>query len=87
MTYKDALKYVEDNKYRIGTVDEKDFIVSQLLIVPADKDFRESYLSDFFQSPHYRIDSSALDGLEVEVWAIDTSHLDNANVLFYNKLA
>ena len=55
--------------------------------MPADKDYRESYLSDFFQSPHYRIDSSVLDGHDVEVWAIDTSHLDNANVLFYNKLA
>lgn len=86
MTYKEALDFVEKNNYRIGTVDEKDFIVSQLLIVPADKHSREDYLSDFIKSPQYMIDSSVLDGQEVEVWAVDTSHLDKANVLFYNKL-
>lgn len=87
MTYREALKYVEENKYRIGTIDEKDFVVSQLLIVPVDKNFRDSYLSNFLQSPHYRIDSSVLEGHEVEVWAVDTSHLESANILFYNKLA
>lgn len=87
MTYQEALRFVEDNKYRIGTVDDKDFIVSQLLIVPSDKALRESYLMKFIQSPLYIIDSSVLVDKDVEVWAVDTSHIRNANVLFYNKLA
>ena len=87
MTYKDALEFVKKNNFRIGSVDEKGFVVSHLLIVPADNKKREVYLSNFINSPHNMLDSSALDGQEVEVWAVDTSHIDRANVLFYNKLA
>lgn len=87
MTYKEALEFVKNNNDRIGTVDEKGFVVSHLLIVPEDNQNREVYLSNFINSPHYMIDTSVLDGQEVEVWAVDTSHLDRANILFYNKLA
>ena len=41
----------------------------------------------FSQSPLYDIDSSILVDKDVEVWAVDTSHIRKANVLFYNKLA
>lgn len=86
MTYQDALDFINKHEHLIGTADEKGFVVSQLVIVPADKTIREEYLSQFVINPNFKLDESLLVNNEVEVWSVDTTHLVRANVLFYNKL-
>lgn len=86
MTYQEALDFIRTHKHLIGTVDEKGFVVSQLVIVPNDKTIREEFLSQFAINPNFKLDESLMVNNVVEVWSVDTTHLESANILFYNKL-
>lgn len=86
MTYYEALVFIEENGSLVGEVNEKGFVVSQLIIVPKNIELRKTYLSNFLHTPNHYLEESLLENQEVEVWAVDTTHLDKANILFYNKL-
>ena len=86
MTYQEALNFIKEHEYLIGHVDKKGFVVSQLIIVPGDKSIRDEFLSKFAINTDFRLDESLLVNNDVEVWSVDTTHLERANILFYNKL-
>ena len=86
MTYYEALAFIEENGSLVGEVNDKGFVVSQLIIVPKNIELRKKYLSNFLHTSNHYLDESLLENQEVEVWAVDTTHLDKANILFYNKL-
>lgn len=86
MTYQEALDFINKNEQLIGTSNEKGFVVSQLMIVPVDKTIRDEFLTQFAINPNFKLNESLLVNNEVEVWSVDTTHLERANVLFYNKL-
>lgn len=85
MKYKEAIEFVKRHQELKGTVDEKGFLIGDIVIVPSDKNNRDLFLQNYAQNGGHVFCSFA-DDEEVEVWAIDTAYLEKANVLFYNKL-
>ena len=69
-----------------GTVDEKGFLVGDIIIVPSQNPKRDIFLQDYTLNGRNVLCTFG-DDEDVEVWAIDTAYLDKANILFYNKLA
>lgn len=86
MNYQDAMIFIEEHSNLVGKVNDKGFVVSQLIIVPKNIELRKTYLANFLHTPNHYLDESLMENQEVEVWAVDTTHLDKANILFYNKL-
>lgn len=85
MKYKEALVFVEKEQPLKGTVDEKGFLVGDIVIVPSEKNKRDVFLQNFIQNGGSVL-CSFNDDEDVQVWAIDTAYLEKANVLFYNIL-
>ena len=70
----------------IGTIDEKGFVVSELLIVPANSHDRDAYLRNYL---YYENKDSAIVPYvdkDVQVWSVDLGRLESHNILFYNIL-
>ena len=86
MKYKEALVLLEKKQSLKGTVDEKGFLIGDIVIVPAEKSKRELFLKNFTQYGG-KVVCTFNDDEDVQVWAIDTAYLEKANVLFYNVLA
>ncbi len=86
MTYNEAVKMRDANRRLVGTVDSKGFVISDVIIVPAESNSRERFLR------HYLLTQDAIESLspyvneDLVVWAVDTKHLIEANVLFYSEL-
>lgn len=86
MKYEEAIKLRNKNLNLIGTTDDKGFIIGEILIVPSNEKLR----NDFFVK--YLLHKDANNAItpylneDMEVWSIDTKHLQDANILFYNKL-
>lgn len=86
MKYRDALVFVEQKQPLKGTVDEKGFLIGDIIIVPSENPKRYIFLRDYTLNGSNALCTFS-DDEDVEVWAIDTAYLEKANVLFYNKLA
>lgn len=86
MKYREALDYVEKQRPLKGTIDEKGFLVGDIVIVPSEKTKCDLFLQNYIQNGENEVYTFGEDD-DVEVWAIDTAYLEKANVLFYNKLA
>lgn len=85
MKYEEALKFLKKKQFLKGTVDEKGFLVGDIVIVPSKKNKRDLFLQNYTQNGGNVICTFS-EFEDVEVWAIDTAYLEKANVLFYNKL-
>lgn len=85
MKYKKALELLESKQSLKGIVDEKGFLVGDIIIVPSEKNKRDLFLQNYTQNGRNVVCPFCEDE-DVEVWAIDTAYLEKANVLFYNKL-
>lgn len=85
MKYKEALVFLENKQSLKGTVDEKGFLVGDIIIVPSEKNKRDLFLQNYTQNGR-NSDCTFNEYEDVEVWAIDTAYLEKANILFYNKL-
>lgn len=85
MKYKEALKFVEKKLPLKGTVDEKGFLVGDIVIVPSEKNKQDVFLQNYVQNGGSDL-CIFNDNEDVQVWAIDTAYLEKANILFYNKL-
>jgi len=85
MKYKDALEFLERKQSLKGSVDEKGFLVGDIVIVPSEKNKRDLFLQNYTQNGG-NVVCTFSEFEDVEVWAIDTAYLEKANVLFYNKL-
>ncbi len=86
MNYQNAKKRQAESQKMIGSKDEKGFVIGDIIIVPSSPKDQ----SDFFRSYIFNHDASKsilpyLDS-DLEVWAIDTIQLIQANILFYRKL-
>ena len=86
MKYDEAIKLKEANKKLVGTIDEKGFIIGDILIVPSDKKKRNVFFRSYLINHDSNMAIFPFKDADVEVWAIDTKHLEDANILFYNKL-
>lgn len=87
MTYSDAIQWRDEHLNLIGTVDEKGFVVSDLIIVPTNANDRTSFLNNYLYSEHKDSALVPYTNDDVQVWSIDLNRLESHNILFYNILA
>ena len=87
MTYSDAKKWRQDNLHLIGTTDQKGFVVSDLIIVPAYPKDRDVFFRNYLFAG--RGDTAIVPYMnkEVQVLAVDLGRVESHNILFYNILA
>ena len=57
MTYNEAVKMRDANRRLVGTVDSKGFVISDVIIVPAESNSRERFLR------HYLLTQDAIESL------------------------
>lgn len=70
----------------IGTKGEKGFIISDIIIVPQDEENKKAFVQNFILNRNAVVSIQPYIESSVEIWAIDTEYLDNANILFYDIL-
>lgn len=85
MKYKEALKLKIEKQDLIGTKDDKGMIIGDLLILPANSSERNRCLRQYIYS-NRTTTWSYNDNADVVLWAIDTYHLEQSNILFYKDL-
>lgn len=86
MKYNEAEEVIKSNSHLIGTINEKGFVINELIIVPQDRSKLDVYMQDYIQTRDYSISIQPYKNEEVTVWAIDTKHLIESNVLFYKEI-
>lgn len=87
MTYKEAQKWVEDNRNLIGTVTEKGIVYRELVIVPSDEEDRNTFLRNYVLSFYDQTAIIPFIGNDLQVWGIDTEMIRKNGILFYDCLA
>lgn len=86
MTYEDAVLLRNKNVHRIGEVTEKGFTINEIIIVPYDEHKRNSFFLQYLISHDAMASIKPYINDEVLVWAIDTKHLEQNNMLFYDNI-
>lgn len=84
MNYDQAQIVVQNNQHLIGTVNERGFEVSDIIIVPSEPSQREQFIQLYMSNRNAIKSIQPFINNDVQVWGIDTNHLFKANVLFYN---
>lgn len=86
MKYQQAKIFISEHVDMIGTTNPKGFMVSTLLIVPIDEKKRSQYINSLVHNSNLSLLDSMTyaDDEDVEIWAVDTEHLEKANILFYD---
>lgn len=86
MNYDQAQIVVQNNKHLIGSINERGFEVSDIIIVPSDLSLREQFVRLYMSNRDAVKSIQPFIRYDVEVWGIDTNHLFKANVLFFNVI-
>lgn len=86
MNYNEALELIKKSSHLIGKINERGFIINELIIVPSDSANREQYIREYLNTKNAELAISPYIKEDLEVWAIDTEHLENANILFYERI-
>lgn len=86
MTYIEALKWKTANLGLIGSVDKKGFVVSDLMIVPADPKERNVFLQTYLFTENKDLAFAPYTSRDMQVWAVDLSRLESHGILFYDVL-
>ena len=66
--------------------EHKGFVIGDILIVPSNEKLRNDFFVKYLLHKDANKAISPYINEDMEVWAIDTKHLQDANILFYNKL-
>lgn len=87
MKYQEAIEWIEANKHLVGTKTEDNFSIGDLVVVPAKPEDQNSFLKAFVFNRNK--ESSLIPFIygELEVWAIDTYHLETCGLLIYKQMA
>lgn len=86
MRFEQAKKLQQEKQSLIGTIDEKGFRIDGFIIVPSNNDSQVSFFQAYMFSNNAEASILPFVNEEVELWAIDTKHLKEAGVLFYDKI-
>lgn len=87
MKYKEAQEVIRNHSHLIGKINEKGFVINELIIVPQDVKMRNQYIQSYIQTKDAVRSIKPYIDEELSVWAIDTKHLIESNVLFYQEIA
>lgn len=87
MYYQDAIDLKEQMKNLIGTIDEKGFYIDDLVIVPKDQTLQQEFWRRYMLSMDAETAILPYTNVNLDVWAIDKYHLQEAGVLFFSSLS
>lgn len=87
MTYSDAIKWREDHLQMIGNIDQKGFVVSELIIVPSNTNDRDEFIRNYLFDGHKDTAIVPYMNKDVQVWSVDLGRVETHSILFYNILA
>ena len=87
MTYTEAVKWRQENLDRIGTIDQKGFVVSDLFIVPSDPVKQDLFLRTYLFTDNKENAILPYMSEDVQVWSVDLNRLESDNILFFSALA
>lgn len=87
MTYKEALEWIEANKQLIGTKTEKDMLIGDLVAVPVNEAHRDAFMQSYVLNRNKITSLIPYVNEDLEIWAIDTYHMETSGVLFYKHMA
>lgn len=85
MVYKEALIKVHSFESLKGKSIDNGFTIKDVVIVPADKDKRKSFINNCILNDQ-NVNGYFEEGTDVFIWAIDTDYLKSANILFFQDL-
>lgn len=86
MKYQEAQDVIKSNSHLIGKINEKGFVINELIMVPQDEDKRNRYIQSYIKTKDANRSIEPYIDEELSVWAIDTKHLMESNVLFYQEI-
>lgn len=87
MNIQEARKIVSLYQKLIGTKNDKGFSIDHILIVPRDSKKRDAYLKNYIKTLDMELALNPYINDELDVWAVDFTHLDDSRTLFFNKLS
>lgn len=87
MKYKDAQEVIRNHSHLIGKINEKGFVINELIMVPQEENKQNLYIQSYIQTKDADRSIKPYIDEELSVWAIDTKHLIESNVLFYQEIA
>lgn len=86
MTLSQAEEVRKNNLYRIGTENEKGFLVSDIWILPAKEETRRSLIVQYLLNNAQTVSIEGYEHMDMVVWAVDIRDLKTAGLLTYNEL-
>lgn len=86
MKYQEAQEVIKSHSHLIGKINEKGFVINELIIVPQDENKRNRYIQSYIQTKDAQRSIEPYINEELSVWAIDTKYLIDSNVLFYQEI-
>lgn len=87
MTLQEANQRISEWQGLIGNINNKGFVIDQIIPVPSQEDKQMKFLEFFLSS--FNLDEAILSfkDEDMEIWAIELKHYKEAGVLFYEKLS
>lgn len=86
MKYNEAQEVIRNHSHLVGTINEKGFVIDELIMVPKDENKRREYILSYILTKDANRSIESYKNEELMVWAIDTKHLMESNVLFYQEI-
>lgn len=87
MNYQEALSLKEKRMHLVGTIDEKGFSIDELVVVPKDQDLQQAFWRTYMLSSDAEAAILPYVNVDLDVWAIDKHHLNEAGVLFFTSVS
>lgn len=87
MKYKEAQEVIRTHSHLIGKINERGFVINELIMVPQDEKKQNQYILSYIKTKDANRSIEPYVNEELSVWAIDTKHLIESNVLFYQEIA
>lgn len=86
MTFSEAKNFKERRLAEIGKINESGFVVSDIIIVPSDKERQKLFMLNYSRNKNLSEENLDIDE-DYEVWAVDLEHLEVSGHVFYSVLA
>ena len=86
MTFPEALQLIERKKDLLGTTTEKGMLIDLILVVPTDEQQKKEFVLRLMASRNPQQAIVPFMNSDVEVWATNSKHLYQGNILFYKVI-
>lgn len=87
MTYDEAVRFLENSKIQLDQLNTNGFTFDEIIVVPTAVNSQNSFFQKFLLSRNAKDAITPFVQEDVAVWAIDSKHLKEASILFYDELA